>query len=366
MNRKMPDILHLPDVIGGHPTALARGERALGARSRTLCIQPSPYDYQADRTLAHWNGSFFEKWSERVGVFKEVRQRHDIYHFNFGASLLQAPRMGLILPEIGFYDGRKIMTFQGDDARIDYPRVLKRSIDKEVELGHYCVARAKRAYVDSLRLKKRRITIARTVRHCDHIIALNPDLMSHLPDDKTSFLPYAVELPEQIPEQINVGARDRKAGSPLALVHLSTARAIKGTGLIEEAVARAGAFCDVTLDVVVQQPRKEALARLAAADYLIDQMVLGWFGATAVEAMYLGVPVICHLDEEALQRVPEMASELPIIKADIDTLVETIIDLAKNRERRPGLVTRCRAYADKWHRPEQVAKRTLALYSALN
>jgi hypothetical protein len=361
-------ILHLPDVIGGHPPALAKGECANGAVAQTLCYDPSPYGYPADIMLGGPGVPFHRKIRERWRAFRDVRNRFDVFHFNFGASLLHMPRVGAILPELSFYraDAVRFMTFQGDDARLTYPPELDDSLAEERRRGRWHDRNGggnvtHQTYVDLLRLTKRRWTIQRAGRLCDHIFALNPDLLPHLPAHKSSFLPYAIEPPRVA----GIAPPDlvRPAGTPLRLVHLSTAPAIKGSGLIENAVAEAAKHCNVTLDVVIQQPREGALRRLAAADYMIDQLVLGWYGGTVVEAMYLGVPAIGRICPEQAARVPDLARDLPVVRADAASLTEVIIGLARAPERRAGLIARGLAFANKWHQPDEVAKLTLAAYA---
>lgn len=355
-------ILHLPDVIGGHPPALARGERHLGMQSVTLSCEPSPYGYPADMMLGGPGTSAFERLRQRWTAFGDVRKRFDVFHFNFGASLLHYPRYGAILPEIGFYrrDAVRFMTWQGDDGRLSYPVELDRSLAEEHRLGRWDGPLDSAAYVDRLRLLKRRLSIARAAANCDHMFALNPDLLAHLPRQNASFLPYAIEPPQVAgiaPPDVQ-----RPARSPLRLVHLSTAPAIKGTGLVEAAVAQARRTVDVELDLVIRQPRDEALRRLAAADYMIDQLVLGWYGGTVVEAMYLGVPAIGRICARQCALVPEISGELPVIRADADSLARVIIELAQAPEARGEHVRRGLAFARKWHSPEKVAEITIAAY----
>jgi hypothetical protein len=355
-------ILHLPDVIGGHPPALARGERSLGAVATTLSCEPSVYGYPADIMLGATSDSLRKKVIDRWRAFRQVRGAYDIFHFNFGASLLSFPRYGAIVPELAHYGRRaaRFMTWQGDDARLTYPDVLERSMEEERRLGRWAGPMRADQYVDRARLLKRRIAISRSAKACHHMFALNPDLLAHLPARQTSFLPYAIEPPTGF--DLPAPNANRPAGRPLRLVHLSTSPIIKGTGLIERAVDMARREVDVDLDLVVQQPRPDALRRLARADYMIDQLVLGWYGGTVVEAMYLGVPAIGRICPVQRAAAGELGRELPVIEADADTLTEVIIRLARDREARSAHVERGLAFAQKWHRPEAVAATTLAAY----
>ena len=63
----------------------------------------------------------------------------------------------------------------------------------------------------------------------------------------------------------------------------------------------------------------EALGRLAAADLVVDQLVLGWYGAVAVEAMALGRPVLAYIREDEAEDNP-FGVEAPDRTHDAETL----------------------------------------------
>lgn len=353
-------ILHLPDVVGGHPPALASGERLLGHDSDTLSYRTSPYGYRADRQLVDHESSMLQRWSGKLEAFWQLRQAYDVYHFNFGSSLLHSPRRGLLLPDLPYYGSGsacRFMTFQGCDARLAYPKLLERSMEEEARrtgnTGYIPVP-----YVTASEVRRRRRVIESCARHCAHIFALNPDLLDFLPPGQSSFLPYAVSSPAPQPGQGTAASGDR----PLRIVHLSTSRVLKGTGLIERAVAAAAETVAVSFDLVVQAPRDQALARLARADLLIDQMVLGWYGGVSAEAMWLGVPVICHLDERQLCCATGLDLKPPIINSDLDNLTRTIIHIARNREMLGDAAAAGREFVRQWHDPAAVAKHTLPFY----
>src|SRR5262249_41551291 len=134
-------ILHLPKVVGGHPVALAAGERALGHDSRALGFAGSPYGYRPDIALRHQRSDPLRRVGELVAAFLRGRGAFDVYHFNFGASLIHFPTVGVHLAELPFYgsDSVRVMTFQGSDARLDYPVALDLSIAEELRRGRFSV-----------------------------------------------------------------------------------------------------------------------------------------------------------------------------------------------------------------------------------
>jgi glycosyltransferase involved in cell wall biosynthesis len=107
--------------------------------------------------------------------------------------------------------------------------------------------------------------------------------------------------------------------------------------------------------------RAEAMRRYAEADVIIDQLIIGWYGGLAVEAMSLGKPVIARLRREDLRFVPpEMAAQLPVISAGPDDLAEVLRRLcAMDPAELRAIGGAGRRFAERWHDPASIA-RTIA------
>ena len=54
------------------------------------------------------------------------------------------------------------------------------------------------------------------------------------------------------------------------------------------------------LELIENLPNAEATRRYRDADLVVDQLLAGWYGGFAVEAMALGKPVIAYLRESDL------------------------------------------------------------------
>ena len=52
-------------------------------------------------------------------------------------------------------------------------------------------------------------------------------------------------------------------------------------------------------------PNAEARLRYAAADVVVDQLRIGWYGMFAIESMALAKPVVVHLDEQGAAETEE-------------------------------------------------------------
>ena len=58
------------------------------------------------------------------------------------------------------------------------------------------------------------------------------------------------------------------------------------------------------LELVEAKPFWEALQIYGSGDIIVDQLLAGWYGGFAVEAMALGKPVIAYLRAEDLTLIP--------------------------------------------------------------
>jgi glycosyltransferase involved in cell wall biosynthesis len=114
----------------------------------------------------------------------------------------------------------------------------------------------------------------------------------------------------------------------------------------------------IRLDLVEGVSRDEALARCAQADIAIDQLKIGWYGGFAVEAMALGKPVLCHVQDESPGDNP-FGRELGLVRTTATSLVDDLIALIEDPERRRQAGAAGRAFVERHHDPRAVARRVL-------
>jgi glycosyltransferase involved in cell wall biosynthesis len=103
------------------------------------------------------------------------------------------------------------------------------------------------------------------------------------------------------------------------------------------------------------------------ADLVIDQLLVGWYGGMAVEAMALGKPVISYIREGDLRFIPPaMSSQLPIIRATPSTLYDVLSEwLTVRRQELSRVGSRSRAYVERWHDPLWIANRLKREYETI-
>jgi hypothetical protein len=365
-------ILHCPDVVGGHAPQLAAAERELGLESWSVALHDSPYGYRPDEVLFAPGDGALRREARRLALLRRALRDFDLIHFNFGQSMLHVPSGswgrspaaigreavarsvgGLDLPLLKSAGKGVVVTYQGDDARQgDWSRAhLAISIAAEVDATYYTTAGD-----DS-----RRRRIRHAARYADAIFALNPDLLQVLPPT-AEFLPYASVDPRAW-KPVAPGVSD----TPV-VVHAPTDRGAKGTRFVVAAIdALRADGLDVELVLAEGRSRAEARREYERADIVVDQLLAGWYGGVAVEAMALGKPVVAYIRSSDLGRVPaELVADLPIIEARPETLTAVLRRLlVDERSRLPALGAAGRAFVERWHDPTRIAERLAATYERI-
>lgn len=146
------------------------------------------------------------------------------------------------------------------------------------------------------------------------------------------------------------------------VVHSPTAPITKGTPAVMKAIDRLKTEYEFEFRLIQDMPRDEALRVMRAADIYLDQFVLGDYGMATLEAMALGKPVICYLKPSLVHDYP---SDLPIVNASQDTLVEVLAGLIEDGNARSELGRLGRAYVEKYHDAVKVADHLASIYQAL-
>ncbi|MEI8394534.1 MAG: hypothetical protein WCF85_07355 [Rhodospirillaceae bacterium] len=351
-------VLHLPTIIGGNSWSLSQGERRLGWSSEVLNAGINPFGYSTDIDLGLDDRSGrWHRLARTASAFMELRTRYDVFHFNGGISLMHAPRFGLPLLELPFYPARSklFVTFQGCDARQKFPTMQRTPVAACHDPACYGGACNSGA-----RDRQRRGIIEKFARHVEHFWAVNPDLLNFLPEGVSSFLPYAVLVKD---ENDYPPSRD----DVLRIAHAPTNRVAKGSQAILAAIDRLSARYPgkVELILIEGKSHEEALQLYQHADLVIDQILIGWYGAFAVEAMMLGKPVIARIDDNDLHFLPpEFARALSgaVISAEPSTIDAVLAEWATDKDRLVEQGRRARAFARRWHSPEAVARITTGYY----
>lgn len=359
-------ILHAPLVIAGNASRLSRAERELGFDSWSIEIGSNKYGYTADERI---EGSSLGLEVKRILLLIRAIRNFDVVHFNFGESFFprkifvaNGDKLNFRLRVYNLYASvfemkdvwllsklkKKIfVTFQGDDLRS--PNLIN---PNKLTLASGAYSERK----NSNNLKRAKLWS----KYANGIYYLNPDLKQYIPT-QSHFLPYSsVDVSTNSKRVVK-----RTRSKSLVLFHAPSSRDVKGTNSIISVVTqlKLDGF-PISLSIVENVNNQEVLDKLSACDYVIDQLLGGWYGGFAVEAMSFGKPVVAWLDPEYFSNVPkELIQNLPIVSATEETLKEVLLNLI--RESADEYESRSLAsleFVQKWHDPLSVARITTSHY----
>jgi glycosyltransferase involved in cell wall biosynthesis len=306
-------VVHCPVNIAGIPWENVRALRRNGIEARLVVFERGELHPEADWSLDR-HGGFARRQATQWAALARVLPHTDVFHFYFGLTLV--PK-SLQFPILRAFRKKSVYHFLGSDIRGRTPPEL---------------AYGKRA---------------------DAQIVGSFDALRWVPE--AEMIPPGLDLRPFTP----VPPSDRRR--PL-VVHAPSNRSKKGT----EDVIAACALLPVELDLVEGVPHDEARERYARADIVVDQLVAGWHGIFALEAMALGKPVVAYLKPDVVERTERAyGTKVPIVPASADTLVEALSPLVADAELRRRIGAESRAYVERVHDIDVIADRLVDLYSRL-
>jgi glycosyltransferase involved in cell wall biosynthesis len=299
--------------VAGIPWENVQALRRKGVDATLVVFERSKLHPEADWSLDR-RGGFARKQLQQWQALARLLPRADVFHFYFGLTLV--PK-SLQFPILRALRKKSLYHFLGSDIRGKSPAEL--------------------AYG----------------RRADAQVVGSFDALRWVPD--AEMIPPGLDLRPFTP----VPPSDRERP---VVVHAPSSRAKKGT----EHVIAACAELPVELDLVEDVPHEEARERYARADIVVDQLNAGWHGIFALEAMALGKPVLAYLKPDVVERAERSyGTEVPIVPATADTLVEALRPLVADPGLRRRIGAESRAYVERVHDIDVIADRLVDLYSRL-
>jgi len=358
-------VLHLPTSVGGNSWGLSQGERRIGLTSRVLTVGRNYLQYPTDDLiiLPQSEGLLGKAKSflTLLNTFLKIRKNYDVYHFNFGSSLLDFPRYGIYALDLPFYpaNARLFVTYNGCDARQKYPTMRRTALaacHNPLCYGGMCNS----GKLDKVRRKK----IAKFAKYVDHIFAVNPDLLWFLPSEKSSFLPYTVA---NWFDEADIKPTFDFTRRKLRVVHAPTNRVAKGSHLILSSLQKIKESFPNDIDIILIEGKShaESLAIYRESDLIVDQVLVGWYGGLAVEVMRMGKPVAVYIREEDLHFIPaDMRKDLndAFIRIQPNTIDEVLAQFISNRKALQEKAENAYEYVHTWHDPIKVALQVREYY----
>lgn len=366
-------ILHAPINIGGNAGYLAEAQRQAGCEAKALEWQRSSFEYPIDGLIApEGSTSLFVSEVARFRFLCEAIRRYDVFHFYFGQTILtpRRHRLEFLRPKTSPAELLKVaysslihmldvpllksmgkvvaMTFLGDDIR------LVRHARENHEVSHLHIPELAQLYAHRDKPKQRMVRYLS--RHIDLMYATNPDLLELLPAS-AAYLPYTNFSSAVPPAMEHLHRIPKPAGRAFVVAHSPTNRLVKGTEAVINAVARLrqqGIAID--LDLIENVSNTEAKRRMASADVFVDQLLVGWYGGAAIEAMLHGLPTLCYIRPSDLARIGLHPKDLPIIQTNSECLYTDLAKLvAMAPEQRAEIGRASMEFVQRVHDPVKIA-----------
>ena len=141
---------------------------------------------------------------------------------------------------------------------------------------------------------------------------------------------------------------------PIKIIHAPNHQNIKGSKFfitaVEDLISEGH---QIDFKLLKNVPNEELKEKISNCDILLDQLIVGWYAMTAIEAMAFGKPVICFMRED----IEELfvceglieRDEIPIINANTKNIKEILKNLIEDRSALREIGIKSRNYVEAHH-----------------
>lgn len=340
-------ILHLPTATGGNSFGLSKAEKYIGLDSQVLYRFDGDFRYPHEMLLSK-KPSLLLILLGAIKFHLFDKKKFSIFHFNYGSTIINYPKWGVNNLDLFLFKKDKVfVTYNGSDARKYYNNFIgKFLLDSD--------------YLELFKLSKKKIKniekrIEKLSRIASHNFFLNPDLKKFLPSN-SSFIPYTIANWNTIKI-----SQPKLNTNTIKIVHAPTNRSIKGTKFILSAIENLETLYPSRIDFILIEnlSNQAAMEIYKAADLVIDQLIIGWYGAFSVECMKMGKPIMVYIHQEDLVHIPpEMALDLmdSVVNTNILDIQAHIERIILNKQILLEYSAKSLYFVEKWHNPVTVAK----------
>lgn len=175
-------------------------------------------------------------------------------------------------------------------------------------------------------LEARAVNNARIIDEFDGpVFVSTPDLLDYAP--RAKWCPTVVDVSEWDSDWPLLARRVPR------VVHIPSNGKLKGSGFIDQIMGELAAEGRIEYRRPHGVSRDDIRREFIEADIVIDQVVMGLYGVTAIEALAGGRVVVAFLGDTVRERIRNaVGMDVPMREATVETLREVIVDIIDNRE----------------------------------
>ncbi len=329
--------------------AFTRILRKRGLRIDFYGMNQIRYDMPVDFLLKFSSNWFFSFW-QRVFYFVKILSRYDIWHFNFLEGFFFYPLNLLIIKMLG---KKIVLTCRGADVRdgLDFLPTNLLSRSKFLNWPSYYQNQFRRKSWWQRFNQKLRIKIFNFF--ADQVVLTGPFLVSAVPR-YDQIISYARPIRRSFKQ---------KSSKKITILHIPSEPVVKGTEIIEKNFKNLQKkYKNINFKILRPMSHEKLLEEIAQADIVIDQLMVGWYGGQAVEAMARGKIVVAFLNPPYLQFVP-YGQDIPIWNTNPWTFGQDLENLIRLFPQiKAEWAEKSFKFAKKYHSAEKIADQYLAVY----
>ena len=327
--------------------AFTRILRRRGYRIDFYGIKKKRFEMPVD-FLLEFSADPIRNFFERLIYFFKILPRYDLWHFNFLECFFFYPLNLLILKLLG---KKIILTCRGADVRDRLDFLPHNLYSKSLSWPEYYQRQQHRPFW--LRFKQS-LRVKTFVFLADQVVLTGPFLASAV-SRFDAIIPYAREIPSKMDI--------KKTTKKIKILHIPSEPVVKGTAIIQKIFRKLQKkYPHGDFKILKPLPRPQLLEELAQADIVVDQILIGWYGGQAVEAMARGKIVVAFLNPSYLELVP-FGQEIPIwqtnpwtFKQDLEKLLQVYPKIKKDWTQRSY------SFVKKYHEARIIAESYLRIY----
>lgn len=319
--------------IAGIFTSLKKGFEQNGISADFYSLSEHVFGYETDKIITYSDNSFARKFQKFFLILK-LLLKYDYFIFDSTGSLLP----GYKDIRIFRFFGRKAMViFTGCDIRLP-EKVEKykwnpcRNCPEEYKKFTGCVIETKPGKIREIE------------KNFDILLSAEEAAGSLNKEYHAALFPVDAE------KFAYTGVNPSKR---LKILHAPSNPDYKGTKYIIAEIDRLKKEYDFDFKVINNVKAEELYKEIAAADLVIDQMLVGFYGLLSIESMAMGKPVVCYIREDIADHSP---AEIPVINANSDNIYDVLKEVLSDSAKLIGIGVRSRKYVEKYHNAKIIAK----------
>ncbi|NND76950.1 MAG: hypothetical protein HKN39_02055 [Flavobacteriales bacterium] len=258
------------------------------------------------------------RWCLSVFLFFKFLMKYDIFHFFSGETILTRNTRKLEFIVYKLFNKKVIMHFVGADIR--NPKYVEW---KEQNIQAYL--KGDRPPIEPLKWQKKLMEDSQ--KYADRVLVSTPDLLCIYPG-KANYFPVLLDLDKF---NMEISKIEFERSNEIVIVHAPSNPLVKGSRIIEPVLKSIKEKYGDKVKLILREDL-DNITRYATSRYdlfrcflvsniVIDQMVIGWYGLQAIEAVMTDNQVISYVGQDVEKY---LFPECPIILANAIDLYEVI------------------------------------------